>query len=105
MKSSRLNIALCLTAGLVLSGGLMGCNGNKAHDEASAECKAVKDGVTTPNKVCVVNNDDPVNPKVQGVAWKGQTYGLCCPGCKKQWENMTDAQKDAAVSKAMAMSK
>jgi hypothetical protein len=102
MKTTRWTIALCLAAGLLVVGG---CNANKAHSESEAECKAVKPGVTTPNKVCVVNHDDPVNPKVQGVVWRGQTYGLCCPGCMGRWNKMTDAEKDTAVAEALAMSK
>jgi len=104
----RLTIRLSL-AGLALSLTIFaaGCGHNCADcGKSAAECKAVKPGtITTANKVCVMMNDDPVDPAVTPVVWRGQSYGLCCNGCRSKWENLTDAQKDAAVKKAVALSK
>ena len=86
---------------------LGGCANNKqvaAEDEA--QCKMVKPGtITTVNKMCAVENDDPVNPKITPVVWKGQKVGFCCDGCKPKWAKMTDAEKDAALAVAIEKSK
>jgi hypothetical protein len=74
-----------------------------AADEDTAQCKAFKGETDTVNKVCVMVNDDPVNPSVEPAIWKGQKIGFCCNGCKPRWAALTDAQKDAAVAKAVAM--
>jgi hypothetical protein len=44
-----------------------------------------------------------VDPAVT-TQWRGQTVGFCCSGCPKQWEKMSDAQKDAALAKAISLS-
>jgi len=103
MSWNRIALIASLTLGCSLVVG--GCAG-KNHQESDAECKAVKPGtITTANKVCVVMNDDPVNPSVDPVEWKGQKYGLCCNGCRGKWNAMTAAQKDEAVARAVALSK
>ena len=86
-------------------GGAAGCaNTQKAEDES--QCKMVKPGeITTVNRMCVVVNDDPVNPTVEPAVWKGQKIGFCCYGCKPKWNAMSDAEKDAAVARAVAASK
>jgi hypothetical protein len=98
----RLNSSALLASlvfGMAVVAG--GCSHNK-----EAACTDVKPGtVTTANKVCVMVNADPVNPSVTPVEWKGQKYGLCCNGCRPKWNALTDAQKDAAVAKALAASK
>lgn len=71
--------------------------------EKAACCTMPKEGVvTTANKWCVVENDDPVNPKVASVDYKGQKIGFCCEGCTKKWAKMTDAQRDQMVAAAIA---
>lgn len=95
-----LGLACCAA---LLAGG---CNHNKqmaSGDES--QCKSFKGTPTTPNKVCVVMFDDPVNPATEAVEYKGQKYGLCCEGCRGKWNAMTDAQKEAHIAKAMAASK
>jgi hypothetical protein len=73
------------------------------HKEDPAQCKAVKPGeVTSINNMCVIENEDPVDPAITPVVFKGQKIGFCCSGCIKQWNGMTDAQKQAAVEKALA---
>lgn len=87
-------------ASMVALGLLGGCaTGEK--DEAA--CRAVKPGVvTTANAFCVMVPEDPVDPSVAPVEWKGQKLGLCCEGCRGKWNKLTDAQKDSAVAKAIA---
>lgn len=95
--------ALCVAAGLSV-----GCKTDQCADDAAedkAACQAPKPGViTTANTMCVIVNEDPVNPAVEPVEWKGQKIGFCCKGCKPKWAAMTDAEKDAAVAKAMKAS-
>jgi hypothetical protein len=103
MRINRVSLLVSLVVGCALALG--GCAGNN-HRESDAECKAVKPGtITTSNKVCVMVNDDPVNPSVEPVTWKGHKYGLCCNGCRGKWNALTDAQKDEAVARAVALSK
>lgn len=100
MRSSRaFTVAGSLASVLVLCG----C-ASTSHSEA--ECKEPKPGtITTVNAVCVIENEDPVNPAVEPVAWKGQQVGFCCKGCKPDWDAKTDAEKDALVAQAVAKSK
>lgn len=74
-----------------------------AATEDTAQCKAFKGESETVNKWCVMVNDDPVNPEVEPVMWKGQKVGFCCNGCKPRWAKLTDAQKDAALAKVVAL--
>ena len=101
---TNLGTALSLTVVSML--GLVGCNGNKEYvHEDEAQCKMVKPGVvTTPNKMCVIMVEDPVNPATEPVVYKGVKYGLCCEGCRARWEKLSDSQKEANIAKAMAAS-
>ncbi len=83
---------------------LVGCANNQAAmAEDESQCKVVKPGtITTVNKMCAVVNDDPVNPAIEPAMWKGQKVGFCCNGCKPRWANMNEAQKDAALARALA---
>lgn len=83
---------------------LIGCANNQAAMvEDESQCKAIKPGIiTTVNSMCVVVNDDPVNPAVEPAMWKGQKVGFCCNGCKPGWAKMNEAQKDAALARALA---
>ncbi|HMN40694.1 MAG TPA: hypothetical protein PKE29_07585 [Phycisphaerales bacterium] len=105
MKNSGWILATSLVVGLAISAGQTGCAGTKTAANDESQCQVVKPGVTTANKVCVIMNDDPVDPEVTPVVWKGQKYGLCCEGCRKKWNAKTDAQKDAAVAQALSMSR
>ncbi len=96
MRLNSASIAACLVIGM---SGLAGCHHN---DEAA--CRDVKPGtVTTANKMCIMMNSDPVNPATDPVVWKGKKYGLCCEGCRGKWAKLSDAQKDAAAAKVMAL--
>lgn len=86
---------------VIALGVLGGCASWQKEDESA--CREVKPGVvTTPNAFCVMVPEDPVDPAVAPVEWKGQKLGLCCEGCRGKWNKLTDAQKDAAVAKAIA---
>jgi hypothetical protein len=103
ISMSHCRIAILSAAMLV---AIAGCNNQKtttAESEDPAYCKAYKGETDTVNKMCAVVTDDPVNPKVEPVIWKGQKVGFCCDGCKPTWAKMTEAEKDAAVAKAIAM--
>ncbi|MBX3357014.1 MAG: hypothetical protein KF745_01165 [Phycisphaeraceae bacterium] len=77
---------------------------SKASTEKVAAAPAATASKTV-NTVCVIENEDEVHPSVPAVTWRGQQVGFCCPGCVKQWNAMTDAQKDEAVKTAVALSK
>ena len=86
----------------VIALATLGCA--SSHDEAM--CKQVKPGVvTTVNSMCVIMNEDPVDPSVESATWKGQKVGFCCNGCKPKWEGMSASERDAAVAKAIAAPK
>lgn len=71
--------------------------------EDDAQCKAFKGEAGTVNKWCVMMNDDPVDPTITPVTWKGQKVGFCCDACKPQWANLSDAEKDATLAKTIAL--
>ena len=111
MKNLIPTLSLCSIALLAC-----GCSSNKTTDTApkasanatpaahadESQCKEVKAGtVTTVNKFCAVVHEDPVDPKLM-VEYKGQKVGFCCPHCVGTWKQMTDAQRDASLAKALA---
>lgn len=70
---------------------------------SESQCRAVKPGeIKSVNTMCVMVNEDPVDPSVKTVNFKGQEVGFCCAGCVPKWEKLTDDQKAAALSKALA---
>lgn len=92
--------AVALVAALAMSA----CS-NKPAEESEAVCKEVKPGVVTSvNAYCAIVLDDPVNPEVF-TDYKGQRVGFCCKGCVPKWNALTEAQKDAALAKAIAKGK
>lgn len=97
LRLSVLSTGLALGA---LAGGCKSSDSAMADDEAT--CKEPKGEVTSVNKMCAVEHDDPVNPAVEAAAYKGQKVGFCCKGCVPKWNAMTDAQKDASLAAAMA---
>jgi len=100
MTLTRFAATTCLATALAVSIG--GCAKNQCADcgKDQAACRAVKPGtVTTVNTMCIMMSSDPVDPAVKPVVWKGQSYGLCCEGCRSKWNSLTDAQKDAAAMK------
>ncbi|MCC6322929.1 MAG: hypothetical protein IT438_16005 [Phycisphaerales bacterium] len=101
MNLRRVSAAACLTIVLVAHSGC--ATSEKSEGEW---CKAVKPGVvTTVNHYCVVVGDDPVDPSVKAITWKGQQVGLCCEGCRPRWNKMSEAEKDQAVARAVAKGK
>lgn len=99
MRTHLSTLAAILTATTLFAGG---CS-NKAPAEDESQCKAIKPGtVTSVNRMCVVMNEDPVDPAVANADWKGQKVGFCCKGCIPRWNKLTDAQKDEALAKAIA---
>ncbi|MFN7021860.1 MAG: hypothetical protein ACK4WH_11105 [Phycisphaerales bacterium] len=98
MSSTRLTVGSILA---LLSLTVVGCASQQREDVAW--CKSVKPGVvTTVNHYCVVQDGDPVDPAMEPIVWKGQKIGLCCEGCRPEWNAMSDTQKDAAVARAIA---
>lgn len=82
---------------------LVGCATTR---ESESQCRAVKPGVVTSvNTLCVMVNEDPVDPAVKTITFKGQEVGFCCQGCVPKWEKLTDDQKAAALAKALAAAK
>jgi len=91
---------------LVAAVSLAACASNHAAVDPKPGCKEPKGGVIiTVNEYCAVKNDDPVDPALGFVEWKGQKIGFCCKGCMPKWNRMTDAEKDAAVAAAIAKGK
>jgi hypothetical protein len=103
MKNSRSLMSLTLGA-VAVTLAFAGCansNGSTADNEDKTKCLAPKAGeVTSVNKVCVIMNDEPVDPSVASAEWKGEKVGFCCAGCAPKWAKMTPAQKDAALAAA-----
>lgn len=98
MCTSAAVLAITLIGSAAMLGGCQG--GPKGEDEAA--CANPKPGtIVTVNQYCAVNNADPVDPSLVR-EWKGQKIGFCCKGCLPQWDKMTDAEKDAAVARAVA---
>lgn len=100
----RSSILSVLTVLLAVS--LSACAGNRSTAGDKPGCKDPKGGtIITVNEYCAVMNEDPVDPAVPYAEWKGQKVGFCCQGCLPKWAKMTDAEKDAAVSRAIAKGK
>lgn len=96
-----------ITAAVLAALTLTACSTSKtAQAEESEEyCRSVKPGtVTSVNYYCAVVQDDPVDPEVVH-EYKGQRVGFCCPGCIRQWNKMTEAEKDQALATAIAKGK
>lgn len=93
--------AIALLASLTLALGAC-----QSGEQKSAQCTEVKAGtVISVNTFCAVEHDDPVDPGITPVDFKGQKVGFCCAGCVKKWAKMTDAQREATLKIAMAKQK
>lgn len=104
MKNRRTLMSVTLASFALACAVAGGCANSQCADETedAAKCAAPKPGtITTANTMCAVNPNDPVDPSLTGVEWKGQKIGFCCKGCIPRWNKMTDAQKDAAVAKVV----
>lgn len=53
------------------------------------------------NETCPIGKE-PVTEDGGVAEHKGCKVGFCCPGCKEQWDAMSEADKDAFVAKARA---
>ena len=96
---------LTMTAVAMVAALAMSACSTKPAEESPAVCREVKPGVVTSvNAYCAIVLDDPVNPEVF-TDYKGQRVGFCCKGCVPKWNALTDAQKDAALAKAIAKGK
>ncbi len=106
--------ALSLVAcGLALLGGCQSGKTAEAEENCvpvgspeAAQAPADTTGmVLVVNKVCPIVNGDAIPGRMADercvVEWKGKKVGMCCPGCMPKWSKLSDAQKDAALAKAM----
>jgi hypothetical protein len=50
------------------------------------------------NSACPISGN-PVDPDAPTVTYKGNTIGFCCAGCVNGWKKMSDADKQAFVTK------
>ncbi len=105
MKFSRTTCAITLLAACGLF--TAGCQTAKTSEE---QCKpAVAGAAADPG---MINAACPLMPKEDargsGIsvaytgtqeAWKGKKVAFCCDGCTHDWEKMTQAQRDAALTK------
>ena len=71
---------------------------------AAAPVVSTATGAPFVNRVCAIENEDPVNPAIAPVVWKGQNVGFCCANCKAKFNQMTDVERNAAVTRAIAAS-
>ena len=99
----KFSTAAILSAAFLMT-GLAGCASTQDSEEYDESmCQEIKPGtVTSVNHMCAVVLTDPVNPALTPVDWKSQKVGFCCKGCIPRWAAMTEAQKDAALAKAIA---
>jgi len=87
-----------LAAALVLAA----CQSAPADDDGGPMCQKRKPGtIVSVNEYCVMVLIDPVDPNIVR-DWKGQKVGFCCEGCLPKWDKLTEAEKDAALAKAIA---
>ena len=104
MKHARkfLSLAAGTLAAVLFAGGCASTSTAETHEDP-ATCKAPKPGtITSVNAMCAVVINDPVDPALPTVEWKGQQVGFCCKGCVPRWEKKTPAEKDVALAAAMA---
>lgn len=74
----------------------------RATSEDESMCLKRKPGtIVTANEYCAIVLADPVDPSIV-VDWKGRKVGFCCKGCLPKWERLSDAEKDAALTAAIA---
>jgi hypothetical protein len=89
--------ALFVSIGLLVAA----CHSAGAQENESMCLKRKPGTIVTVNQYCAMVLEDPVDPSVV-IDWKGQKVGLCCKGCIPKWEKLTEAEKDAALAKAVA---
>jgi hypothetical protein len=53
------------------------------------------------NAMCPIYTDEEVDPSIF-VMYQGARVGLCCKECKREWEDLTDAEKQNFVHGAQS---
>jgi YHS domain-containing protein len=90
------------TNSFLIAGAIIGCVGIasltgtrvRAADPAPTTQKSVDP--TPVNKMCAVENDQPIDPSVTAV-YNGKTYAFCCKDCVAKFK--ADPEKYAANAK------
>lgn len=80
--------------GALALGGVLMLSGCQSGSSSRAQSSA---GLV--NSKCPMVPGDPIDPSVT-VDYKGQKVGFCCAGCIHEWDQLTDAQKDARLAKS-----
>ena len=91
------------------------CNGCKKRFDSmdvaqkNAEVENLKAGKTTVATNGMVNNVCPMTSRKLATSsptstWDGVTLGFCCNGCKKRFDSMDVAQKNAEIAKVTSAS-
>jgi len=75
-----------------------------ADDGTEEICNAApasgnRPGVKAVNTACPIVDADGADESVTA-EWRGKTIAFCCPTCLRQFNRMSDAQKDAVLVKA-----
>jgi hypothetical protein len=89
MKMTRRTVSLAAVAGLLVGGlGLAGCQ------------SAGKGG-----SMGIVNSRCPMTPNcgksptaANSVEHRGERVGFCCGGCISEWNQLSDAERDAKLA-------
>ena len=89
---------------VVLPIALLALGGCKSDDCCGA-CETGEHSEASPaifvNDTCPIGGE-PVEADGGSASYKGSTVGFCCPGCKSGWDDMSEAEKDAFITKAKA---
>ena len=101
----KTRFAMATLAAIVLPALLLGACTSGEKTEDPAMCQQPKPGaITSENDYCVIMNADPVDPELTR-EWNGHKVGFCCKGCLPKWDALSDAEKQAALDKAIAKGK
>jgi hypothetical protein len=78
---------------------LVSCGAERPEEEPAGKAlpESVSEDTAIVNARCPVMTEDPVDPAFV-LEWRGQRVGFCCEDCPEVWEEMTDAEKDAALA-------
>jgi hypothetical protein len=77
--------------GFLAAAGLLALAGCATTEKADVSMGAVND-------VCPMSGR-PVDPNGPTVEYHGKTVGFCCGGCVSPWDKMSDAEKNAFLTK------
>ncbi|MFI4872650.1 MAG: hypothetical protein ACIAQ0_05990 [Phycisphaerales bacterium JB058] len=87
----RARFAVVLPIALLALGGC-------ACDKCAVEGEEASPGMFV-NETCPIGGE-AVMAEGGKAEYKGNDVGFCCPGCKAGWEDMSEADKDAFITKA-----